>query len=330
MRLHSYNSKEKPIIIALDHDGTLSSKDIGKQYLSSAFERIYEKFKIQGRTYEEKFINLVKDIRNGKYNDLIEKELHTYYNPKGDHGIELALITLLESKYNGLRKEKIYDIIDNIKKESILKKGAMNFLKKDEYETYISTAGIEEFLSKIYKELEIKDDDNSHNFYIVGTKLAYDGNGKPIGIISKNGRYQKIINIKKELKQKLNLDENNYKLIGVGDSSGDSDILLNISKNHGIGISSGEGAGNWSNIIVHNKDPNSFYGEIASIIVSENLLKGKNEKEALKNLENYFGNTKNVGNVTFEKGKIENKYSERLLKILNNFNQKYKKRKIII
>ncbi len=306
-----YNEKDnRKAVIALDHDKTLSPFDIGKRYLSSHFPKVYQMFNAQGRDDEERFVDVVRKLRSGEYNEFIKNELGIDYNPEEDHGIELALMVLLESKYNGLTKKTIEDAVKNAaRKNHMLKEGVEKFLKNDGYPTWISTAGIEEFLRELYKIYGIE---RHNNFYVVGTRLEYDGD-KPVDIERKNGRYQKPENLKKDFE----LDGG--KIIAVGDSSGDSKLLEYATKN-GFAISSGEGAKEYSNIVVVGGDKN-FYGEIAAIITAKGLLEDKKKKEILNELEEFFGRG-SVIKFEISKGEVENPITDKVIDIVSYFSQR--------
>ncbi len=293
------------VVIALDHDGTLSPYDIGKRYLSKYFSNVYKRFGSTGSN-EEKFSDAVEKLRSGAYNEFIQEELGVQYDPERDHGIELALMILLESKYDGLTKSAIDEIVSDVaRKNHILKTYAPRFLKHDGYTTWVSTAGIDEFLKKVYDIYEIN---NDNDFYVVGTRLKYN-NGKPSEISRKNGRYQKPENLKKDLGMKKRT-----KIIAVGDGSGDSNLLEYASK-RGFSISSGERAAKWSNVVVNDED---FGGEIAAIMIADGLLKKRGDKEILSELEEFFGKGENV-KTKISKGDVENPLTDKVIEIVNYF-----------
>ncbi len=294
------------ILIALDHDGTLSPYDIGKKYLSEFFPNVYKVFDSHGSN-EEKFSNVVAKIRSGACNKFIENELGVQYEPERDHGIELALMVLLESKYDGLTRERIDKIVSDVARRNHILKGYVpKFLNNDGYATWISTAGIEEFLKSVYGIYGINDE---NNFHVVGTRLDYN-DGKPCGIDRKNGRHQKLDNLKKD----FGIDGNNVGIIAVGDSSGDSRLLGYASK-MGFAISSGERASKWSNVVVNDGD---FGGEIAAIMIADGLLKNRGKKEILGELEEFFGNGSNV-RTKISKGNVKNPLTGKVIEIVNYF-----------
>ncbi len=307
------------VVIALDHDGTLSKYDIGKDYLSHSFPEVYKRFNARGKNEKEKFSYVVEEIRSGKYNNFIKNELGLDYDSERDHGTELAIMVLLESKYDGITKEKIEDIVKDVARNNhVLKDGAAEFLRNDGYETWISTAGVENFIGELFKVYDINH--GNENFYIVGTKLKYDKNGKPQSIIQKNGRYQKGENLKKII-------SNDDKIIAVGDSSGDSKVMDMALKNDGVAISSGRGADKYSGIYVLDKN-GSFFGEIASIIASKNILDGKESKVALEELESYFGKPGMLNEIEFGIGNSANENSRVVFDILKKFAPRNNNKKI--
>ncbi len=262
--------------IVSDWDGTMSPYDIGKHFLSGI---------IFYNDPANKFWETVKRIRSGKL------DVGVPYNPRTDHGIELAMMAI----YYGLDKNLIKKTTEEVARENhILKPCARKLVENTN--VIISTAGIYGVLRTILGIYGI-------NTPIIGTTLKYDDNGVATSIEQKNGLSGKVENLEKCV--------NGEAIIGIGDSRGDSELLKYASRN-GVSISSGAGASEWANIIAHGDD---FSGEAFAAIAAKGILDGKSDKEILNELKNFFGNAK----INIEKGGNENEIARKVLQLYKSF-----------
>ncbi|MBU0530541.1 MAG: hypothetical protein ABIH52_02375 [Candidatus Aenigmatarchaeota archaeon] len=244
----------------IDHDGTASYGDIGRDYLCSLI----------GLTSEE-FVDVVKNIRRDEdYKNEILK------GGRYEEGLELAMLLA----YNSVLQDDVRRSGENA--ENSLRKGFTEFLTRSERgRVIIFSAGVQDWLMHFY----MKNFPNT-NFDVVGTSLHVDEAGRYSSIKKPCGRMSKPDRIKDVLK---GMNGHCIPKVGVGDSNGDRKMFDYVLKEDGltIGISNGiEGDLNFS-------EDTDWYGPwFAGELYVDLMMNGKyagNKREVLKQVRGRVG-----------------------------------------
>ena len=197
----------------IDHDGTASLGDIGRDYL-------YEY--LPGIDSPDDFVKEVMKIRNDlDYKDKILRGKEPY-----EEGLELALLLA----YHNVKRNDVIDSGQNAKNS--LRLGFPEFLNKESDDIkIIFSAGPQDWLMNFYMH-----NFPNKKFDVVGTKLGINENFEYCGIEDSCGRESKPKRIEKKARRM-----NGMKYIGVGDSRGDEKMFEYIKGKNGITVAIGSG-----------------------------------------------------------------------------------------
>ncbi|MFH1444993.1 MAG: hypothetical protein ABIF08_00760 [Nanoarchaeota archaeon] len=214
----------------IDHDGTASKGDIGRDYLCQM---------LPGIDSAEDFWEEVIRIRSDAdyRNEILRGDSY-------EEGLELAMLLA----YHGVNQDIVRESGRNARNS--LRDGFSEFLKNPETGRKIMfSAGPQDWLMNFYMH-----NFPNINFDVVGTTLHPDENGNYIKIKKPCGRESKPRRIE-EVAQFMNGD---VCKIGVGDSSGDEKMFEYVSDGGGLTIAIGDriegminlpGDADWHNVV---------------------------------------------------------------------------------
>jgi len=198
----------------IDHDGTASHGDIGRDYLCRLMD-----FDSEG------FVEEVMKMRNDP-----EYRAEILRGEKYEVGMELAFLLV----YHRVKQDDVREIARNA--EDYLREGFLEFLNDpDTGRSIIFTAGVGDFSKLLYDKPKFR---NKKNFDTVGTDLYVDEEGRYSGIKSPCGKESKPDRIKEVMR---GMNGNNIIKIGIGDSQGDRRMFEYVLENGGLTIGIGDG-----------------------------------------------------------------------------------------
>ncbi len=256
---------DKSMKIITDHDGTFSPCDIGRDFLADEFSEVYEFLGIDGESPSQQFVNAVSKIREQP--EIINKTLGKViaengrcrnYNPHTDHGVELALMTLLEHELGGGSD----DLSERFKEkvpgpDTTLRRYGRELICNAPFRLnlYVCSAGIKDCVRKPYEELKLRRNPGDIYLEVVGTEILRKEN-ESRWVVKPVGRYQKAYELVRILND--NGDGIPRPFVACGDTSGDSEMMREAYRMGGIPISVGEKAKDYATIVVDDGD--GFYG----------------------------------------------------------------------
>ena len=221
----------------IDHDGTLSTGDIGQDYLCQCL----------GMNKEE-FVNAVYAMRD-------RSERDPEYHPRtierlrrdADMGLELATM-LVEYGVNQSDVEEAGNDAHNS-----LRPGVLEFISQNQDEKHILSAGPGDWLRPFWSKYP------GTNLYVRGTELYTGPDGRYTGISRPCGR---------KGKPKVIHDDGNDDalLIAVGDSQGDGLMFEYVRQRHGLTIGVGPNIKGDINVPGYSWNPIWAAGEVFSEI----------------------------------------------------------------
>ncbi len=277
----------KSMKIITDHDGTFSDHDIGRDFLAREFSRVYEFLGIDGESPPQQFVNAVVKIREQP--EIINKTLGRViaengrcrnYNPRTDHGVELALMTVLEYELSGGSD----DLSERFKEkvpgpDTTLRRYARELICNApfSFDLHVCSAGIEDCVRKPYEELKLRR--NPENIYleVVGTEILRK-EGESRWVVKPVGKYHKAY----ELARILNGNGGDgipRPFVACGDTSGDSGMMMEAYGRGGVPISIGEKAKDYATIVVDDGD--GFYSGSHVVIAAYAVANDSSDSRSL-------------------------------------------------